>query len=359
MRAVCGVVLLALASCSVEEEEVTREEVSSIAVDAVQVERLGVERTLEALGTLEAHQRVSVSPEIDGILQSIHFLEGDRVPRQEGERPILFELESRLLQLEVANAKAQLAVIEADLDQKRAIFKRKEMMHREMATTEAAYTDAKLELQSAQAARARGRVALEIAEERLKKATIRAPILGILGERTASPGDYVRRGEGLVEIVDSDPIEVSFSIPERFQSELKTDLGVLMKTDAAPGMEFKGVVFYVAPDVHPRTRTIRLKARLPNPEGKLKPGLFSKVTVVLGAPVESILVPEEAIVPRGEKFLVYIVDGDKARAIEVRLGQRLPGKVVILEGLEGSETVITAGFHQVSDGLLVHVREET
>jgi membrane fusion protein (multidrug efflux system) len=350
-----GVVLLV--ACAAEEAG-TKEEKPPTKVDAAPVVEMEIERTLSALGSLRAHERVGISVEIPGIVESIHFQEGDRVEIGEGEAPVLFRLDRSLLDLEVVNAEALLAVAEADLEQKKATYLRKKKMYEGDATTEAAYTDARLEMDRAMAAKSQAEAALGIALERQTKAVIRAPISGILTERSVSPGDYVMPGQPLVEIVSADPVEVSFSIPERHQAELRAGLAIICTTDALPGETFRGEVFYVAPDGDPMTRTILLKARIPNPDLALKPGVFARVILVVGEAVRSLVVPEEAIVPRGEKFFVYLVQDGQARMQEVALGQRIPGKVAILEGLSGTETVITAGLQKVSDGFAVEVRGE-
>lgn len=351
-----GVVLLV--ACAAEEAG-TKQGKPAAKVDVAPVLEMEIERTLDALGSLRAHERVGISTEIPGVIESVHFEEGDRVEVGEGkEAPILFRLDRSLLDLEVVNGEAMLAVANADLEQKKATYLRKKKMYEGNATTEAAYTDARLEMDRSVAEKAQAEAALGISRERQTKAVIRAPISGVLTERAMSPGDYVMPGQPLVEIVNADPVEVSFSIPERHQAELRTGLAVICTTDAIPGETFRGKVFYVAPDGDPTTRTILLKARLPNPDLTLKPGVFARVTLVVGEAVKSLVVPEEAIVPRGEKFFVYVVEDGVARRQEVTLGQRIPGKVAILEGLQGTETVISAGLQKVSHEEPVQVRGE-
>lgn len=360
MRIAALIGLFLLAACSKEEEGGGAQRGRGpVAVDAVAVGKVPVARTIDALGTLEAREQVSISSEINGIIDSIGFKEGGVVKFEGEKRPILIRLESRLLDLEVKNAEANLKVMEADLAQKKAVYDRKKMMFEEKAAPEAAYTDAKLAHDRALAAKAQAEAALDIARERLTKATIHAPIEGVLGERSVSPGDYIKSGDELVDIVAVDPIELSFSVPERFQSDLRTDLEVALECEAVPRKEddpIKGKVFYVAPEVDPVTRTIRMKAVVPNAELLLRPGLFARVKLVVGAAEDSLVVPEEAIVPRSEKFFAYVVVDGKAVSREVRLGQRLPGKVVVLEGVKEGEMVVTAGLQRISDGCPVNVR---
>jgi membrane fusion protein (multidrug efflux system) len=327
-----------------------------VVVDAVPVERMQVDRTVEALGTVEAIERVTISSEIDGVVQAIHFQEGETVVRDGAEAPVLLQLDPELLELEVAIAEANLRMVEEELRQAEAAFERKKLLFEGNAVSEAAYTDARLARDRAAAARAHAALLVQQARARLARTVIRAPITGVLGEKRISPGAFVRRGDPLAEIVQLDPVDVAFSVPERFRAELRIGMDCAVRTPAVPGRVFHGQVRYVAPAADPATRTVRLKARLRNENLALKPGLFAQVELVLSREAASLVVPEQAVVPRGEKFFVYVADGGIARRREVRLGQRLPGRVEIVEGLEGGETVITAGLQRVSDGAAVQVR---
>jgi membrane fusion protein (multidrug efflux system) len=345
----------------------------AVTVDAAPAEKLPVERTLEAIGTLEASERITVAAEIPGVIRSVHFDEGQRVVPEDEEAPVLFRLDSDLLELEVKQAEASLALAGAEVAEKKAVYERKKKMWEDEAAAEATYVDSKLAFDRGLAMKKQAEATLAIARERLSKAAIRATLAGLVGERKVGPGDYIDAGEPLVELVQVDPLEVSFSLPERYRPLLESGLKVRVRSEAFGDQEAQGTVFFVAPAADPATRSIQLKAKLPNPDWRLKPGVFARVSLVVREAQESIVVPEEAVVPRGDKFYVYTVEpaeastaaaeaksppelASLARRRNVQLGQRIPGKVVVTAGLEGSELVITAGLQKVSDGHPVSVR---
>lgn len=341
----------------------------AVVVDAKTVETVAVDRYLEAIGSLEASERITVASEIAGIVRHIDFQEGQELtPDEGGALPVLFRLDTDLLELQLRSAEAALALADAEIAEQQSIHDRKKQMWEEDAAPRAAYTDAKLALERVKARRAQVDAALEIAKERLAQATIRAPLAGLAGERQVGPGDYVNAGDPLVEIVQTDPVEVTFAIAERYRAQLRPGLEVILTTDAHPDREFRGEAFFVDPRADRATRTVEVKARLDNPDGALSPGLFVRVRLVTGEARSSLVVPEEAIVPRGDRFFVYTVEpagteaapeaGRLAKRREVQPGQRLPGRVVVTSGLEGGELVITAGLQKVSDGYSVRVRAE-
>jgi membrane fusion protein (multidrug efflux system) len=128
-----------------------------------------------------------------------------------------------------------------------------------------------------------------------------------------------------------------------------------VKLDAYPGEEFKGRVYAVEPVVDERTRTIAMRARIPNNRFKLKPGMFVRVAVTLDNRPNAVIIPEEAIWPQGKSSFVYRVIDGKAMLTKVEIGNRSPGSVEILKGLAANDMVITDGQMKLKDGAPVSV----
>jgi membrane fusion protein (multidrug efflux system) len=350
-------------------------------VDAVEARLEPVQVFIDAIGSLEAAEDVLISSEVEGLVKDITFEEG--TPVAEGKVLVHLDDEMALLEKDQAakrldRLKAALKSMEAQHRRAEALeknarsnFDRKKSLLDQDATTEAVFMDAQAEYESALAAVDQAvasveesrrsileaQAGLKIAEERLEDYTIMAPFDGTLGERYVGPGDYVDKGRGLVRLVAVNPLKLDFTVPERYQGRLHLEQAVALAVEAYPGRKFKGEVIYIAPSLDPETRSVKVKARVENDENLLRPGFFCRVRLVLQINPNAVVIPEEAVIPRGEVFFVYTVEEGKAVLREITLGQRMAGKVEILKGIEAGEQVITAGHQKASNGFPVRVRQ--
>jgi membrane fusion protein (multidrug efflux system) len=170
-----------------------------------------------------------------------------------------------------------------------------------------------------------------------------------------SPGAYVKAGTDIVRLESIGTIKADFRIPELYMSKLGSNQEISVRLDAYPGEEFHGRIYAVEPVVDEQTRTILMRARIPNKANKLKPGMFVRVAVTLANRPNAIIVPEQAIWPQGQdNFVFRVVDG-KAALTKIRIGNRQPGRVEIVQGLDATDTVVTEGQIKLRDGAPVMV----
>ncbi len=285
-----------------------------------------------AVGSLRSNESVIIRPEIAGRITEIRFSEGDRVAKG----AVLFRLDDDVYRAERAES-------EASFNLSRQNYQRARELYGRGAGTERARDEAlaKLEID---------RAAVELRKARLAKATLAAPFPGILGLRKVSVGDYVQVGQDLVNLEDIDPVKLDFRIPERHLSVVKEGQKVLVQVDAFPGRTFEGAVFAIDPHIDVASRSIGLRARLPNPDRLLRPGLFARITLLIAERPNAILVPEQALMPRGNDRFVFKVVDDKAVLTKVEIGQRRAGKVEIVQGLAPGDVIVTAGHLKLRDG---------
>jgi len=305
---------------------------SPVAVEAARVIVDAVIEDLQAVGTLRPNEAVTVVPEIAGRVERIAFKEGQAVAAGD----ILVQLDDSVLEAERAKARSDLTLARANHE--RALKLAGQGMGTIRARDEA--------LGAFQAAQAN----LALAEARLQKATLRAPLSGVLGLRSVSAGAYVAPGERIVELADIDPIKLDFRVPELALTDLRAGQRVHVALDALPGRSFEGEIYAIDPIVDVAGRAIRLRARIPNPARELSPGLFARVRLVVERREHALLVPESAVFARdGKPFVYRVVDG-RAVLTEVVLGQRRPGEVEIRQGVDRGDVVVTAGQQQVRNG---------
>jgi membrane fusion protein (multidrug efflux system) len=192
-----------------------------------------------------------------------------------------------------------------------------------------------------------------LARAKLQKTQIRAPFSGIVGIRNVSVGDYVKEGQELINIEDIGSLKVDFRLPESHLARLRKGLAIEIATDAMPGETFKGVLDAIDPLLDASGRAISLRARLDNPDLKLRPGMFVRVRLAFGGERQGLTVPEEALVPAGNDNFVFKVVEGKAQRAKVTIGQRRGASVEIEEGLKAGDEVVTAGQLKLRDGVPV------
>ena len=306
--------------------------VRAVSVESVEVRATEIRSSVKAVGTLLAEASATLRSEIPGQVIEIHFEEGQRISG--GDK--LFSLEDTVLKAEVNEARANAERSEAAYKRAQEMYAKKLISATEYDTARADHNVDLARLLSSRAV--------------LSKTTIKAPFDGFAGLRQINVGDYATVGQELVDVVQLDPLRVDFSVPETLLSKVKPGLTVEVTADAYPNEIFEGEITAVAPKSDVQGHSIEVRANLPNGELKLRPGLFVNVNVFLGARLDAIVIPEQAIWPIGQQKTVYVIIDGKAERRDVTLGERQPGSVEILAGLEIGDVVVTAGQLKLYDG---------
>ena len=314
------------------------------AVEAAKVEIMKLTDDTQAVGSLRSRQGVIVRPEVSGRITELNFKDGDRVRKGQ----LLVQLDDQLQLAQVQQSQAELSIARANHQRNQDLvaqnFISKRSVDESAANLEVA--QAKLALSKATAARLK----------------VLAPFDGMVGIRTANVGDYLKDGADVVNIEDIDAVFVDFRLPERFQNKVKKGQTAGVSLDALPGSKFVAFVQAVDPLIDTNGRSVGVRACIDNRQLRLRPGMFARVTAVFGERDQAKVVPEEAIVPQGQRVVVYkVVDGKNkdekiAQRVEVKVGIRRPGRVEILEGVEEGDLIITAGQQRLQrDGMVVRV----
>ena len=287
---------------------------------------------VSAVGTLRADEAVTIRPEIAGRVVEFRFSEGQAVARGS----VLVKLDQAELAAVLASSTAQ-----AQLDKAR--LERSEDLHKKSFISQQA-------LDESRSNHARSLAKQHEDAARLAKTEMRASFAGVAGLRQVSEGQYVAAGTDIVRLEKIDQLKLDFRVPESFIGKLKAGQALKVLVDAYPGLSFAGSVFAIEPGVDEQTRTILLRARVANPELKLRPGMFGRVQVQLGVREKAIWIPEAAIVPKGQDTTVYRVIDGKVDVVRVMTGVRKVGEVEIVKGLSEGDMVVTEGTQKVGPG---------
>jgi membrane fusion protein (multidrug efflux system) len=293
-----------------------------------------------AVGTLRADESVIVRPEIAGRVAEIRFAEGQNVARG----ALLVRLDQAELAAVVASSRAQLKLEEQRVE-------RAEDLRQKGFISQQALDDQKTTL-----ARAKAKLAED--EARLAKTEIRAAFAGVAGLRQVSEGQYVAAGTDIARLEKLDQLKLDFRVPEAFVGKLRAGQAVKAAVDAYSGHSFSGAIYAIEPAVDEGTRTVQMRARVANPDLRLRPGMFARVQLQLGTRDKAVWIPEQAIVPKGQDSFVFKVTPasngmGKADLVKVRLGIRKPGEVEVAEGLAAGDLVVTDGTLRLFPGAAV------
>ena len=338
-RGLATLLLLAAATASFAASAQDKDKANNkpVAVEAAKVQAAPLSEQVTAVGTLMSNEAVTMSSEIAGRLEKVHFEEGTEVRKGDP----LFTLDSSVYEAQLADAEAKLKLAEQTHQRTTQLFENK------YATAQSA--------DEAVSALAVSTASVELARVQLEKTRIAAPFSGIVGLRRVSPGEYITAGQPLVNLEAIDPIKADFRVPERFLPAIKVGQTIRIKVDAFPDGTFEGKIYAIDPRLDIAGRSLLVRAIVPNPGQELRPGLFARVTVLLQLKEDALSVPEQAIVPQGDdQFVFKIVDG-KVQMTKVVTGTRREGRVEIVEGLAVGDEVVTAGQLKIRDGAPVSV----
>ncbi len=314
------------------------------AVEVAKVESMSLVDETQAVGSLRSRQGVMLRPEVGGRVKQIFFSDGQRVRKGQ----LMVQFEDQLQQAQVAQARAELSIAEANHKRNQELVAQNFISQRSLDESAAA-----LEV---------SRAKLSLAQATLQRLQVVAPFDGITGLKQINVGDYLKDGADMVNVEDIDAVLLDFRLPERFQARVRAGQTAQLTVDALPGRSFTAIVQAVDPLIEANGRSVGVRGCIDNRQQQLRPGMFARVNAVFGTRENALLIPEEAIIPQGGRtFVVKVVAGDKPGAlvserVAVKVGLRQPGKVEILEGLAAGDTVVTAGHQRLQkDGTAVRV----
>ncbi len=325
-----------------------------ISVAAAKAEQMQWQSRLPAIGTLRARQGVDLTVEVGGTVKELLFQSGEKV-----------ELNQPLLQLDSAVEQASLGTAQAELGLARVEFERGRSLVSRQTISKSEFDRLSAQLQKANASVAQLKATLD-------KKRILAPFAGTIGIRQVDVGDYVATGTTIATLQDLSRLHVDFYLPEQNAPQLAIGERVRIKVAAYPEEVFEGEIDAINPKVEDATRNLLLRAALDNPEGRLLPGMFADLAVLLPSEAPQVVVPETAITYTLYGNSVYVIEQQKGEdgqaqqddkgqpvlAVQRRFvdtGERREGLVVVNKGLQAGEQVVTAGQLKLDNGAHVAI----
>ena len=324
------------------------------------VSRASINAEITVVGNLIGEATVSVAPRAAGRLQEIYVKLGDRVSRGQRIATIEdFELQEQVKQQEAAQQvsaatirqrEADLQLAKTNVERSRSLFERQLLPKQTLDDNEARYQSAIAALDLARAQNAQSKARLDELQINLANTIITSPVNGFVSRRAVDPGAFVSQNAPVVDVVDITRVRLVANIVERDLKEMQAGDPTKVEVDAYPGETFAGRIARVSPVLDPATRTAPIEIEIPNPDYRLKPGMYARVSITTDTTKDALVVPPEAIADLGGRRGVFQLVNDTAVFRTVQVGAELADKVEILGGLEEGDQVITTGARALRDG---------
>lgn len=332
-----GVALIALIGYRIIDNKGTKTPMqaggapSAVKVSGMVIEPQAFAENLSLSGTIEANEQIEIRSEVSGIVENINFAEGSRVTKGQ----VLFRVNDQELRAQLAKVQTN-QNLAAENERRAKLLLEKEAISRE-------------EYDMAEADFASARAESQLMQAQLGKATVRAPFSGIIGLRYISQGTYVTPSTPIANLVNTDKLKITFSIPEKYSSQIGID-DELIFTTSSSGEEHTAKIYAIEPGVDISTRSLRMRAIADNKEGKLIPGTFANVFLPLAVVNDALMVPTQALIPIQNGKKIFISENGRAKEIIVETGARTEDEIRVTSGLKPGDTILTSGIMVLRDG---------
>nr|WP_199158306.1 efflux RND transporter periplasmic adaptor subunit [Pedobacter sp. ASV2] len=295
-----------------------------LAVEGIIVKTSTFNNDLEITGAIDANESVVLKSEVSGLVTGIFFKEGTNVSKGS----VLIKINDRDIQAQLNEALTKQKLSATNENRAKQLLQKGAISQEEYDTSLA-------DLKSLQAQS-------QLIRAQLAKTIILAPFSGKIGLRNISSGTYVTPATVIANLVSTNPVKITFSVPEKYAGQIKIGSEISFSTDGST-KKYTGKVYAIEPGINTTTRTLQIRALAPNADNLLLPGSFAKIKLALNTLENAILIPNQAIVPVLNGKIVYITKNGKAQETKVEAGTRTDENIVITAGLKVGDTVLTTG----------------
>lgn len=362
----------------------------AISVESGRIETRELQRMVEAIGTLDPNEEVTISNQVEGAVSKVLFDLGDFVKAGQ----VLATLDTRELELTVRqqeaalqqemarvgitdpnanldeSATSQVKQAEATLAEARTRLERTKRLTNEgvlpkqeldaqqakFDVAEASVKSARESVRNIRATVAARKAALEFAQKKLSDARITAPISGLVKERLVSEGTYLKANSPVVTLVQSSPLKLHLDVPETAIESVRAGRPVQFTVDSIPGKTFAGKITRLSPSVNQQSRTLKLEALVDNGTGALKPGLFARVTIFTGKSDKVLIAPPSSLFEVAGLEKLFVIEQGRVAERIVRTGTRGSDYVEVVEGVKEGDVVATSNLGSLQQGREVATR---
>lgn len=308
-------------------------------VSAIKVEPQDYSNSISLSGSIEANEQIEIRSEVSGIVENISFTEGAQVSKGQ----VLLKVNDVELRAQLAQAKTKEGLSSENERRAKLLLQKEAISQEEYDIASADYRSMKAQTQLIQA--------------QIGKTSIRAPFSGRIGLRNISPGTYVTPTTLIANLVSSNQLKITFSIPEKYASQI-TKGSEINFTVPNVADKFKAKIYALEPGIELSTRTMKIRALTDNSNGKLLPGTFANIELSLGTIKDAIIIPTEVVVPVQDGKVVYIAQNGKAKEVKIEALARTDKNIVITSGLNPGDSLITTGVMSLKNDADIKVKRK-
>ena len=345
-----------ISSCRPQKkEEAASETFGTAPVKVFKVKRQRISEKLFYTGTLEAWQKINITPDTGGKIARIYVNEGDRVAKGQ----VLAELDTQAIELQLKQAEAALAVAQARYNDSWTNLDRMERLYKEKAVSDQQYEQIRLAFEASKAQLEQAQAAVNLAKHSLNVAIMQAPFSGIIASKNADVGDVINpmmgsfsATSGVLTLVDFSRIKIRVDVSPSDIIWVKKGQPAVLSVPSLPGQEFRGTIQVVNLAADPLTKKFGVEVAVANPDLALRPGTFGEIVLEISSHEDALVVPQKAIL--SNKYLFIVEDGKAVRR-EVALGLQNSTMVEITNGLTEGDQVIIEGNFGLEDGAAVEI----
>jgi len=319
------------------------------------VQVMDVVYRIQSLGTLEADELIQVTAEVDGALTEVRFREGDRV----GTSSVIALIDPERYRLEADRAEANYRKAISEESRAKNELERREALAKDRLISAEELNRSRGENERMGADVAAAKAARDIAVQNVARSQVKPRRAGVIDKRLVDTGQFVRGGTVLANLVDTSRLRLRFKVSEGESLRARSAQALSFHVGSIPDREFTGQIYHVGEVADPATRQVEVLAWVKNP-GVLKPGFFAEVVLPSESRKGALVVPETSVQASERGFVVFVVEGGKAKLRPVKIGLRTGGgNVEILAGLNAGETVVYEGSDRIADGTAVRDADDS
>lgn len=351
--------LFAFYSCSQQnkKEESVESTFSAAPVKVFQVKKQKISEKLFYTGLIEAWKSINVTPDIGGKITKIHVEEGDKVEKGQ----LLAELDTRAIRLQLEQAKAGVAVAEANYKDAKRNMDRMERLMQEKAVSDQQYEKIRLAFEAAEAQLQQARTALDLADHQLDVSLMKASFSGIIASKNAEVGDVINPmmggfspNSGVLTLMDFSKVKIEIDVSHQDIVRMKKGQTALLEAADFPKKVFQGRVTVVNLTASPLTKKFKVEVGVDNPDLILRPNTFGEVTFEVETHENALVIPQKAVL---ENKYVFLAKGNKVEKKEVILGLQNKETVEVVSGLKEGDLVVSEGNFGLEEGAAIEVKE--
>lgn len=337
------------------KKEAAQEEQEPVSVKVLKAQKADFQDNLPVLGTIEGLAEIDLKFEVNGVVEFFNFKEGDHVKKGD----VIARLDNKDSLLKVKYRKAKLEVARTATEQAKKKLEMYQNLYDIGAIIKGKLEETQLEVENKQKEFDAAKIEVESSKQELTKTYLKSPLDAVLGPREVEPGEYVTSNNDVVTLIDTRQVYAKIGIVEKDINKLQSGQPGKFFVDTYPSKSFDGEVVTITPMIKGKSRTLTVKAKIPNDENLLVPGMFTKGMITVFSKKDTFALPIKAVETSGEETFVFVADEKNvAHQKAVKIGYTAIDEVQIDEGIEEGDLVITDTPIKLKEGAPIKIAEK-